>query len=241
MIRGASRAGENLLFYLSEAIRSLSRASPAYEMIRTMEIEAKYRVESAEITLVAALRALGHYRLEPAPAPELQENVYYDTADGRLAAARYGLRVRRVADRTLTTLKGPAAVGVAGLHRRAEHEFPGADPQPLSWPPGAARELALALTGGAPLVAIAAVSTERQILHAARDGLAVAEFALDRGVLRGGGHERPFTELEIELLPAGEPADIDALARALAAHITLVPEPLSKLQRALALREGPHP
>jgi inorganic triphosphatase YgiF len=205
-----------------------------------MEIEAKYRVGPAELTLLAALRALDQYSLEPAPAPELQENTYYDTADGRLAAARYGLRVRRLPDRALITLKGPATVD-AGVHRRAEHEFPGADPQPLSWAPGPPRELALALTGGAPLVAIAAVRTERHILHAARDGLVVAECALDRGVLRGGGREQPFTELEIELLPAGDPADIAALARALAAHITLVPEPLSKLQRALALRDGPRP
>jgi inorganic triphosphatase YgiF len=207
-----------------------------------MEIEAKYRVGPADLALVAALRALDSYTLEPAPAPELQENIYYDTADGRLAAARHGLRVRRVGERALITLKGPAAVDAGGLHRRAEHEFPGADPRPQSWPPGAARELALALTAGAALVPIASVRTERQILYAARDGLVVAEFALDRGVLRGGEREQPFTELEIELLSAGEPADIAALARALSAHIALVPESQSKLQRAMALRDGlPHP
>jgi inorganic triphosphatase YgiF len=204
-----------------------------------MEIEAKYRVGPAELALVAALRALGRYALEPAPAPELQENIYYDTADGRLAAARHGLRVRRVGERALITLKGPAAVDASGLHRRAEHEFPGADPHPHSWPPGHARELALALTAGAPLLPIAAVRTERQIVYAAHDGMAVAELALDRGVLQGGGREQPFTELEIELLPAGEPADIAALAEALSAHIALVPEPRSKLQRAMALREAP--
>jgi inorganic triphosphatase YgiF len=206
-----------------------------------MEIEAKYRVGQAEIALVAALRALDPYTLAPAPAPELQENTYYDTADGRLAAARHGLRVRRVGERALITLKGPAAVDAAGVHRRAEYEFPGADPHPLSWPPGPPRELALALTGGAPLAPIAAVQTERQILHAAREGLVVAELALDRGVLRGGGREQPFTELEIELLPAGDPADIAAIAKALAAHITLDPEPRSKLQRAMALRDASHP
>lgn len=203
-----------------------------------MEIEAKYRVGPAEIELVAALRILDRYTLEPAPEPELQENIYYDTADGRLAAARHGLRVRRIGERALITLKGPATVDEAGVHRRVEHEFPGADPRPLSWPPGSARELALALIGDAPLIPIVAVHTERHILHAARAGRVVAELALDRGVLRGGGREQLFTELEIELLPAGEPEDIAALAKGLAAQISLTPEPRSKLERALALREA---
>jgi triphosphatase len=205
-----------------------------------MEIEAKYRVSADDLVLAAGLRALGEYVLEPAPAPELQENTYYDTADGRLAAARHGLRVRQLPGRALITLKGPATVDERGVHRRVEHEFPGADPDPASWPPGAARELGMALTGGMALAPIAAVSTRRHILHAVRDGVVVAELALDRGVLRGVGREQPFTELEIELLPAGEADDIAALAAALEKQITLAPEPRSKLQRALALRDEPN-
>lgn len=200
-----------------------------------MEIEAKYRLGPEGLERAAELRALGPYTLIAAPEPELQENRYYDTADGRLAAARYGLRVRRVGGRALVTLKGPTVSEGDGLHRRAEHEFPGESPDPATWPPGEARELALALTGGAPLVPTVAVSTERRIRHVERGGLVVAELALDRGLLRGGRREQAFTELEIELLPGGDLADIRAIAAELAHLIAIEPEPRSKLQRAAAL------
>lgn len=200
-----------------------------------MEIEAKFLVDAGALTTVAGLRQLGAYTLAPTPAPERQLNTYYDTADGRLAAARHGLRVRRVGERALVTLKGPAEVGPDGVHRRGEHEFPGDDPHPAAWPPGVARELGLALTGGAPLAPTVAVATERNILYALRDGVRVAEIALDRGVLRAGGRERPFAEIEIELLPDGGRADLAALAADLGAHVRLQPEPRSKLQRAMEL------
>ncbi len=200
-----------------------------------MEIEAKFRVAAADLAIAAALRHLGPYTLTPVASPERQLNTYYDTADRRLAAARYGLRVRRVGPVIKITLKGPAEVTPDGVQRRAEHEFPGDDPHPAAWPPGVARELGLALTGGAPLAATVAVATERHLLYAARDGATVAEIALDRGVLHAAGRERPFAEIEIELLADGRPGDIAALATALRHHVRLQPEPRSKLQRALDL------
>lgn len=198
-----------------------------------MEIEAKYVVSGDDLEALASVRQLGGYTVTPAPAPEFQENIYYDTADGRLSAARYGLRVRRTGDHSLITLKGPAEVGQDGVHRRAEFEFPGADPDPRTWPGGIARDLALALTGGAPLLPRVAIRTERRVLHITRDGAQIAELCLDRGVMRSGARERPFAEVEIELREAGTPADLSALARELANRVT--PEPRSKLERALAL------
>ncbi len=200
-----------------------------------MEIEAKFRVSVADLKLASRLQQLGAYTLDRLPTPERQLNTYYDTADGRLGAARHGLRVRRIGERALITLKGPSEVGGDGVHRRAEHEFPGDDPNPAAWPPGVARELALALTGGAPLAPTVAVATERQILYALRDGAKVAELCLDQGVFRAGGRERPFSEVEIELLSAGQASDLAALTAALGAQIKLVPEPRSKLQRAMDL------
>lgn len=203
-----------------------------------MEIEAKFRISAADLATVGRLRQLGPYSLVPAPAPEQQQNIYYDTLDGRLGAARHGLRVRRIGERSLITLKGPAEVGADGVHRRGEHEFPGADPQPASWPPGVARELGLALTGGARVEPIVAIATERSSLYAERAGATVAELCLDTGVMRAGGHERAFTELEIELLPGGQQADLVALATALRAHVSIENEPRSKLQRAMALLQA---
>ncbi len=200
-----------------------------------MEIEAKYTVSGADLETLATIKQLGVYTITPAPAPELQENTYYDTADGRLTAARHGLRVRRIGERSLITLKGPADVGHDGVHRRAEFEFPGANPDPRTWPDGIARDLALALTGGAPLLPQVVIRTERRVLHIMRDGVPVAELCLDRGVMQSGARERPFTEVEIELREAGTAADLSALTCELATFVTLTPEPRSKLERALAL------
>lgn len=94
-----------------------------------MEIEAKYYVSGADLEVLAGMRQLGPYVLVPVSAPELQENTYFDTADGRLTTARHGLRLRRIGERALITLKGPAEVGSDAVHRRAEFEFPGSNPR----------------------------------------------------------------------------------------------------------------
>lgn len=203
-----------------------------------MEIEAKYRLDAEAMETAAALRDLGAYVLRPAPEPEIQRNRYFDTADGRLRQARYGLRLRELPDRSLITLKGPSSVSADGLHRRAEFEFPGADPHPAAWPPGEARELAAALVGGAPLAELLMINTERRIFYVEREGVAVAELCLDRGAIAAGGRTEPICELEIELLPGGAPADLPAIAQALRAHIPLEPELRSKLSRGLALLDA---
>lgn len=202
-----------------------------------MEIEAKYQVSATDLARVAVMRALGPYALVPVPEPELQTNSYYDTADARLSAAHHGLRVRQIGERAVITFKGPSTVSPNGVHRRDEYEFPGADPDPNSWPAGEARTRALSLIGEQHLAPTVTVRTERHLLHAERDGVRVAVLCLDQGVLHGGGREQPFSELEIELLPGGSPVDLTALAAELGPLISLVPEERGKLQRALALRD----
>lgn len=199
-----------------------------------MEIEAKYAVTEEALDTVSTVRRLGAYTLRPAPAVEEQENTYYDTADGRLSAARYGLRLRRVGERSLITLKGPTD-GNDGLHRRAEYEFEGAATDPATWPEGVARDLTLALTGGAPLTPLLRIHTERRVLYAERDGIQAAEICLDRGTIYAGDRRAPISELEIEQLPDGSADDLADLAAALVKLIRLRPEPRSKLERGLAL------
>jgi inorganic triphosphatase YgiF len=202
-----------------------------------MEIEAKYAVTGEALATVAGLDRLGDYTLHAEPEAERQQNRYFDTADRRLGQARYGLRVREVGGRSLVTLKGPAEVN-EGLHRRAEYEFPHANPDPRTWPAGPARELALALVGSAPLLPTVTVLTTREVILAHYQEQVVAELCLDRGVIHAGDLSEPFTELEIELLPAGAESDLAALADALRKHIAIRPEPRSKLRRGLALLEG---
>jgi inorganic triphosphatase YgiF len=199
-----------------------------------MEIEAKYQVDEADLNRIAALSELAPYRLRN-ESTEHQLNTYFDSADRRLSTARYGLRVRHIGNRSVVTLKGPGHVADDGIHRRAEWEFPGDDPSPLSWPAGPARELAAALLAGHPLQQLVTIATERRRRCVLLNGRERAELCLDRSTITAGGATMELAELEIELLEAGDQADITQLAAALRRYVTITPQPLSKLQRAIAL------
>jgi len=201
-----------------------------------MEIEAKFRVDD-ERTFADLLSqtALGPFRLTPAPDPEDQRNTYLDTADGRLRAAHYGLRVRDLGSRRIATLKG-AARAQSGVYERDEWEVTiGDDDRPETWPPSEARDRTLALLAGAPLAPILTVRTLRRHIYAARDGAEIAEISLDEGTISAGGREERFRELEVELVGEAMRDDLDAIVAQLRARYRLVPEERSKLARGLAL------
>lgn len=205
-----------------------------------MEIEAKFRVEEREsFAVLRAASELGGYVLRCAPHPEQQRNTYYDTADGRLAQARYGLRIREIDGRSVATLKGPGTPR-EGLHQRAEWEVPAHHPDPATWPESAAREEAQRLLGGAELLPLLTIETSRHHIVALRqeesgEQQEIAELALDEGIIQAKGRTRPFRELEIELLPSGTHADLEALVAAVQHHMPLIPENRSKLEQGLAL------
>lgn len=204
-----------------------------------MEIEAKYTLAGASaLAAIAGLRALGPYRLEPAPAPEGQRNTYFDTADMRLAARRAGLRVRELEGRRIATVKTAGQVR-DGLHERGEWEVElgpeAGGARPEQWPESEARTLAIELTGGAALLPIVRVRTLRRNLYVFRGEALAAELSLDDGAIEAGGRELPFCELEIELRPGGYRADLAALAELLGRHTALAPEDRSKLARGLEL------
>jgi inorganic triphosphatase YgiF len=205
-----------------------------------MEIEAKFRVDDQRtFDDLLSLTALGPFRLVPAPNPEDQHNIYFDTVDGRLRVARYGLRVRDLGARRIATLKGDAHV-VDGVYEREEWEAPiGDDDRPEHWPPSEARERTLALLGGAQLIPILTIYTLRRHIYASRDGSDVAEISLDEGTISANGREEHLRELEIELLGMATRADLDELAALLRVRYPLAPEERSKLARGLALLDLP--
>ena len=67
-----------------------------------------------------------------------------------------------------------------------------------------------------------------------QEGDTVCELALDEGTLRHGGRTAPLCEIELEYVAGGEQAFHD-LAAELAGHLSLIPEPESKLARAMKL------
>jgi inorganic triphosphatase YgiF len=204
-----------------------------------MEIEAKFRVEDDRtFPDLLALDSLGPFRLAAAPEPEDQRNVYFDTASRRLRAGRYGLRVRDTGARRVATLKGEAKVR-DGMYERDEWEVDvGPDDRPETWPAGEVRERVLALIGDDALVPILAIRTSRRHIYAERGGARMAELSLDEGAINAAGREERFRELEIELQPGGDRANLDELVALLRERFTLIPEDRSKLARGLALLDA---
>lgn len=130
-----------------------------------------------------------------------QRNIFFDTADGRLAAARLGLRLRQEEGTWLLTAKGPAT-SRGGLTARAEAERP--------LPPALAAHLAAGTADPLPALAravpapVAALLAQR--IAAAADG---------RPIRPIGGFRNERTEVEIAL-PCGARARL-ALDRSLMA------------------------
>lgn len=201
-----------------------------------MEIEAKFRVSSRSVFAdVLQLPSLGPYGLERISGIEHQYNTYFDTLDRRLTALRHSLRIRDLGARRIATVKRSLGISM-GIHRREEWEVEidaGDDPQ--DWPASAARERALAVLGGAPIVPLVSIRTRRQYIYAVHAGSRLAELSLDEGAIMAGGRAIGFRELEIELLAGGTEADLDTLIRSLRERFPLAPEPRGKKARGMAL------
>ncbi|OLA29739.1 MAG: hypothetical protein BHW33_05910 [Firmicutes bacterium CAG:137_57_8] len=156
------------------------------------------------------------------------ETVYYDTPDQALAARHWTLRVRQENGRPVLTVKTPGP-GRA----RGEWELPG----------GGLADLSKLQTLGAPwevtslqpdqlLPRCGARFRRLRLLACLPD--AVAELALDQGVLTGGGRDLPFWELEAER-KGGSGEALAQWCRSLSEAWHLQEETRSKFARAASL------
>lgn len=205
-----------------------------------IEAELKFRAEDdAPLRVLAVAASLGPALLGPARVVD-EVDRYLDTADGRLAAARWACRLRSREGRTIVSLKGPAEHAPGDpLHRRPEVEGPaGIGLVPGGWPASPARDRLRQLTGDAPLVerfTLRQQRTERAVtLGDARVGL----LSLDRGtVVERGLEVGRLAVVELELDPGALQAGLDhaPLTAALTATAGLVADTMSKLERALAM------
>jgi inorganic triphosphatase YgiF len=203
-----------------------------------LEVEARFRATDPEVLArLAQLERLGPAELGPT-ATVSETDRYLDTADGRLAAARWACRLRHRDGVTILSLKGPPeSTDDAWHHRRPEVEGP-ANPSldPSHWPPGAARDRLMTMTGGRPLreqFTLAQRRTERAVRV---DGATIGTLSLDAVRLLVEGRERGgFEIVELELRDAGGAGEehLSALATALAATPGLRPEPRTKLELAV--------
>lgn len=160
---------------------------------------------------------------------------YYDTPDGLFARYQGALRLRRENDRSVCCIKLRNENTAAGMRAHEEYECEAKTLQeglrllPAQGAPRDLCEQALA----APLELTCAVEFRRCAVLL-QEGDTVCELALDEGTLRHGGRTAPLCEIELEHV-AGDEGVFHALAAELADHLSLVPEPESKLARALQL------
>lgn len=210
-----------------------------------MEVEAKYSiVDEATFQCLLETSSLAGFTVEGLAVTELYDR-YLDTAEGDLSAGGFACRLRQENTHYIVTLKGLGAVSDA-IHHRIEYEVD--LPGPLrfeDWPASPARDLALRLSRGGPLIPLLEI---RQIRHRRwlRDGRRrVAEVSLDRVRFQQprfqrerspqrGAVGRVHLELEIELLADGHEEDLQQLAAELEEQWGLTPQPRSKLERGLA-------
>jgi inorganic triphosphatase YgiF len=205
-----------------------------------VEAELKYTaLDERPLEDLEVAEMLGPAHLGPArTVAELDR--YFDTADLRLAAARWACRLRTREGRTIVSLKGPAEHQPGDvLHLRPEVEGP-ADPDlgARAWQPSAARDELLAMTGGAALQERFSLEQERTERSVNVAGTRVGGLSLDRvRVMHGGIEIGRMAVVELELDPGALAQGVDhaPLSLALSAVDGLVADPSSKFERALAI------
>jgi CHAD domain-containing protein len=213
-----------------------------------LEIEAKFGIpDEQRFQQLLQATTLAGFVLGEAAVAELHDR-YLDTAEGAMLAAGYACRLRRLGKgsdeassgtppdgRVLATLK---ALGRAtgAIHRRPEYEVALAEPSPpVDWPPSPARDLALGLAGGEPLIILFDIEQTRHSRPLLDGDRVVAELSLDRVRLsRGDVLADTYLELEAELEPEGCERDLEKLVRELEDGWGLEPDRQSKFERALA-------
>jgi inorganic triphosphatase YgiF len=196
-------------------------------MTEHLEIEQKFDVgegfERPDFGLISGVTAA-------TPVTYHLVAVYYDTPDGRLAAAKATLRHREGGTDEGWHLKLPVSAGT-----RREIHAPLSDELPRSLAGRVAE-----VTGGAPVAPIASLHTERVVVTLTSRGNVVAEVADDtvtgQRLSASGtdaGEPMRWREIEVEV-PEPSPAVQEAAAKLLASAGARPSDRASKLARVLA-------
>ncbi|MGO4686937.1 CYTH and CHAD domain-containing protein [Brevundimonas sp. 2YAF1] len=193
-----------------------------------IETELKFRLGPG-----AVVRLSGHPALQGEQRTDHLRSVYFDTPDGLLRAAGFGLRVRATGDGFVQTLKRQTAPGQTA---RDEWEAPVAS-EALDLAALKATPAHRLLKGRRRDLSPRFATTVVRRVHMVRLDGALIEVAFDAGDLSVGERREPIYELELEL-KAGEPSALFALARRLARDLAIVPVFESKAERGWRLADG---
>ncbi|WP_448204043.1 CYTH and CHAD domain-containing protein [Azospirillum sp. sgz302134] len=202
------------------------------------ETELKLAVKPDDMATLQSSPAIAS-RATGKPVTKTLESAYFDTADRRLARRMVALRVRKVGDRHIQTVKGAPDRDALG---RAEWEMPvdGPTPDLSRIEPPEALDL-LGPVGESeliPLFTTVIQRTVRIVTMGEGDSASTIEVAFDRGDIRTpDGGSVPVSEVELEL-KQGSPAALYELALELAKAAPLRLDPRTKAERGYALADG---
>jgi triphosphatase len=198
---------------------------------RTVQKEVEVKLELPS----ASLRALKTVPLFKTPPRHTREvSVYFDTDKHKLRKNGLMLRVRRIGNRYVQTIK---ATGSSGPFERDEWEveLPGQEPD-LRMAEGTALERLANDKLRRQLKPLFETRVHRSVYSIADDRCAIA-LTVDRGSIETGNHSMPLCEIELEML-RGKLADLFDVARELTRTLPTRIAFKSKSQRGYELIDG---
>lgn len=157
-------------------------------------------------------------------------NTYYDTPNGDLNSQKIALRIRKVGDKHIQTLKTRGEF-VDGAHRRQEWEWP-----------LIGTKLNMGLIADTPVGQSVNLAKLRPVFETnfqrrvvmIEQGESLIEVAIDSGDILAGGRSRPLSEIEFEL-KTGDAALLLAWARRLADEVPVFLNLVSKAEQGYYL------
>jgi triphosphatase len=203
-------------------------------MTSPLEVELKLELPAAAIP---QLRKLPLIRaLQASAKRSSQVSVYFDTDKHKLRRHGLVLRVRRIGDRYIQTIK---AMHNSNILTRNEWESEIADGQPdLAQAHGTALEDLLTGKLYRKLKPQFETSVRRTLFPLERDG-AIIELALDEGTIDTGAASMRLCEIELEL-ERGDKEHLFDVARLLARALPVQLALASKSERGYRLLDGAH-
>ena len=194
------------------------------------EIELKLEVAPASLPALKKVPLLRSLKAPPRRTSEV--SVYFDTDKHKLRRKGLMLRVRRVGDRHVQTIK---ADGNSAPFERDEWETEIAGPEPdLEHARGTALE---PLANDKLRLKPQFETRVRRTVYPVADDTRAFALTIDRGTIKTGGRSVPVSEIELEL-ERGNPVQLFEEARKLTRGLAAQLGVRSKAERGYALMDG---